>query len=400
MDGGAVQLLLRAGPEGLRLRRQPDLDHPEARRSRSTSPRPYYTAEQAVVALKDSDAAERDLARRPRRTPSIGVQIGTTSLDAVNDGDPAVAASRRSSTTPTTSSRALKNGQVDAVVVDLPTALYLTAVAGARGDRVVGQFPAPGGDEWGALLEKDSPLTACVSAAIDELQRLRRARRDRGAVDRQPRRRCSQLQYGRAGAAPVSADRGDRRAAARRRPRRRRARRGQAIAAVSTVVVLGGLAALILTSPGWPDGPRDVLQLGRLQGLVPGRPRRLLARRQAVHGRRGRRCWSSASLVALVRTSRRPGAVPAAAARDRLHRRLPRHPDDPARLPDRLRRPGARQPRAGCRPTRSCSAGSRWRSPTAPTSPRSTAPGSTRSTAASATRRSRSASPSARRCAT
>ena len=37
VDGGAVQRLLRPGPEGLRLRRQPDLDHPEARRSRSTS---------------------------------------------------------------------------------------------------------------------------------------------------------------------------------------------------------------------------------------------------------------------------------------------------------------------------------------------------------------------------
>ena len=34
---------------------------------------------------------------------------------------------------------------------------------------IVGQFPAPGGDQWGALLEKDSPLTACVSQAIDEL---------------------------------------------------------------------------------------------------------------------------------------------------------------------------------------------------------------------------------------
>ena len=31
---------------------------------------------------------------------------------------------------------------------------------------IVGQFPAPGGDEWGALLEKDSSLTGCVSAAI------------------------------------------------------------------------------------------------------------------------------------------------------------------------------------------------------------------------------------------
>jgi polar amino acid transport system permease protein len=34
--------------------------------------------------------------------------------------------------------------------------------------------------------------------------------------------------------------------------KRRQQRRGQAIAAISTVVVLGGLAAWILTSPGWP----------------------------------------------------------------------------------------------------------------------------------------------------
>jgi polar amino acid transport system permease protein len=34
--------------------------------------------------------------------------------------------------------------------------------------------------------------------------------------------------------------------------KRRRHRRGQAIAAVSSIVVLGGIAALVLTSPGWP----------------------------------------------------------------------------------------------------------------------------------------------------
>ena len=44
---------------------------------------------------------------------------------------------------------------------------------------VVGQFAAPGGDQWGALLDKGSPLTACVSKAVDELARLRRARTDR-----------------------------------------------------------------------------------------------------------------------------------------------------------------------------------------------------------------------------
>jgi polar amino acid transport system substrate-binding protein len=64
---------------------------------------------------------------------------------------------------------ALKQGQVDAAVVDLPTALYLTA-AEIPSATVVGQFAAPGGDEWGALLEKDSPLTKCVSEAIGKLK--------------------------------------------------------------------------------------------------------------------------------------------------------------------------------------------------------------------------------------
>ncbi len=128
---------------------------------------PYYTADQAVVALKDSDVAGAtsiaDLA-----DANIGVQIGTTSLDAVNEviqpsTDPQVFDNSNDVVT------ALKQGQVDAVVVDTPTALYLTA-AQVPDAAIVGEFPAPGGDEWGALLAKDSSLTACVSAAVDELQ--------------------------------------------------------------------------------------------------------------------------------------------------------------------------------------------------------------------------------------
>jgi polar amino acid transport system substrate-binding protein len=128
---------------------------------------PYYEADQAVVALKDSPAAAAtslaDLA-----DANIGVQIGTTSLDAVNasiqpSSDPQVFDTSNDVVT------ALKNHQVDAVVVDVPTAFYLTA-AQVPEATVVGQFPAPGGDTWGALLEKDSSLTACVSQAIDELK--------------------------------------------------------------------------------------------------------------------------------------------------------------------------------------------------------------------------------------
>jgi polar amino acid transport system substrate-binding protein len=128
---------------------------------------PYYTANQAVVALKDSDAAGATSLSDLEET-QIGVQIGTTSLDAVEEeiepsSQPQVFNSSNDVVT------ALKNEQVDAVVVDLPTALYLTAVQ-VPAAKVVGQFSAPGGDEWGALLEKDSALTACVSQAIDEMR--------------------------------------------------------------------------------------------------------------------------------------------------------------------------------------------------------------------------------------
>jgi polar amino acid transport system substrate-binding protein len=128
---------------------------------------PYYEADQAVVALRDSDAAGAT-SLADLRGANIGVQIGTTSLDAVNqqiqpDNDPQVFDTSNDVVS------ALKNHQVDAVVVDVPTAFYLTAVQVPEAT-VVGQFPAPGGDQWGALLEKDSPLTACVSQAIDELK--------------------------------------------------------------------------------------------------------------------------------------------------------------------------------------------------------------------------------------
>lgn len=128
---------------------------------------PYYEADQAVVALKDSDAASAT-SLAELADAEIGVQIGTTSLEAVEaqiqpSSDPEVFQNSNDVVS------ALKNGQVDVVVVDVPTAFYLTAVQ-VPDAAVVGQFSAPGGDEWGALLERDSPLTPCVSAAIDELK--------------------------------------------------------------------------------------------------------------------------------------------------------------------------------------------------------------------------------------
>jgi polar amino acid transport system substrate-binding protein len=128
---------------------------------------PYYTASQAVVALKGSGAASATSLADLGNT-QFGVQIGTTSLDAVNESiqpatEPQVFDTSNDVVT------ALKQEQVEAVVVDVPTAFFLTAVQVPEGT-IVGQFSAPGGDEWGALLEKDSSLTDCVSFAIDSLR--------------------------------------------------------------------------------------------------------------------------------------------------------------------------------------------------------------------------------------
>jgi polar amino acid transport system substrate-binding protein len=128
---------------------------------------PYYTAPQAVVVPKGSDLASAS-SLADLKDATIGVQIGTTSLDAArevikpnkdvkvfNDANDVVTA--------------LKQNQVDAVVLDLPTAFYLTA-AQVPGAKIVGQFSAPGGDQFGLLLAKGSQLTPCVDNALAKLK--------------------------------------------------------------------------------------------------------------------------------------------------------------------------------------------------------------------------------------
>ena len=51
--------------------------------------------------------------------------------------------------------------------------------------------------------------------------------------------------------------------------KRRQARRGQAIAAGSSIVVLGGLAALVLTSPGWPVVRETFFSWGEFKNSFP-----------------------------------------------------------------------------------------------------------------------------------
>ena len=128
---------------------------------------PYYVAPQAVVVGKGSDLASAT-SLADLKDASIGVQIGTTSLDAVNDviqpsNDPKVFNDSNDVVT------ALKQNQVDAIVTDLPTGFYITA-AQVPGSKIIGQFNAPGGDSFGLLLAKDSKLTPCVNKALGKLK--------------------------------------------------------------------------------------------------------------------------------------------------------------------------------------------------------------------------------------
>jgi polar amino acid transport system substrate-binding protein len=129
----------------------------------------YYDVRQAIVARKGSKiynaTSIADL-----KGAKLGAQVGTTSLDFITD-------TVQPSSQPAVYQRndlavaALKNGQVDGIVVDLPTAFYITG-AEVTDAKVVGQFDNTGGtpEQFGLVLDKGSELTSCVSQAVTALR--------------------------------------------------------------------------------------------------------------------------------------------------------------------------------------------------------------------------------------
>jgi polar amino acid transport system substrate-binding protein len=131
---------------------------------------PYYTSTQAVVATAESPAV--GAATLPDlQALRLGVAAGTTSLALIEDViQPS--ADVQVFNTNADAVQALSTQQVDALVVDLPTALFLAAVE-IEGGVVVGQFPpidAAPGEDWGLLMEKDNPLVECVDYALLRLR--------------------------------------------------------------------------------------------------------------------------------------------------------------------------------------------------------------------------------------
>jgi polar amino acid transport system substrate-binding protein len=128
----------------------------------------YYTVNQAVVALKDSPIANATTVAE-LKTAKLGAQVGTTSLDFItNVIQPAEQPYVYNDTNDAKS--ALQNGQIDGIVVDLPTAYYITAVEIDK-SKIVGQFKAQeGGEQFGLLFQKGNPLVTCVNKALTALR--------------------------------------------------------------------------------------------------------------------------------------------------------------------------------------------------------------------------------------
>jgi polar amino acid transport system substrate-binding protein len=127
----------------------------------------YYDVAQAVVAAKGSKLA-KVTSIAGLKGFQFGAQAGTTSLDTINS---TIAPSKEAKIYDTNdlAVEALKNGQIDGLVVDLPTAFYITSAQYTDGV-IAGQFPAQsGGEHFSVVLDKGSPLTACVNTALKQM---------------------------------------------------------------------------------------------------------------------------------------------------------------------------------------------------------------------------------------
>jgi polar amino acid transport system substrate-binding protein len=128
----------------------------------------YYDVNQAVVALK-SDRYAHATSIAALHGAKLGTQLGTTSYGFITDvikpaSQPGAYHSLNDAI------NALKAHQIDAIVVDLPTAFYMTAVQ-IPNSTIVGQFPASsGGGHFGLVLSKGSALTPCVDQALTVLK--------------------------------------------------------------------------------------------------------------------------------------------------------------------------------------------------------------------------------------
>ena len=129
---------------------------------------PYYSTPQAVITVESSPAASAT-SIADLQCLLIGAASGTTSFESIEESIQPTAGAQAFNNNDD-AKLALETGQIDALVVDLPTAFYLTGVE-LTGGKIVGQLPQSSGisDSWGFVLSKDSPLTDAINEALQSL---------------------------------------------------------------------------------------------------------------------------------------------------------------------------------------------------------------------------------------
>ena len=143
------------------------ISYTPARAKVVTFSKSYYDVNQAIVVRNGTPIAKaRSISGLKPYT--LAAQLGTTSyqfikskinpksLKVYNSNDKAVFA--------------LKNKLVDGVVVDLPTAFYVTAVQ-VPNSKILGQFASTTGEHFGMVFQKGNPLRACVNRALATMKR-------------------------------------------------------------------------------------------------------------------------------------------------------------------------------------------------------------------------------------
>ena len=129
----------------------------------------YYTADQGVLVLNNSKYAKAT-SLAALKGAKIGVQVATTSYQAVEDEiKPAHTPSVYNTTNDEVN--ALQDGQIDAIVTDMPTVFYLASSELSHG-KILGEFNYDNGtpEQFGLLLKKGSGLTSCIDQTIAGLK--------------------------------------------------------------------------------------------------------------------------------------------------------------------------------------------------------------------------------------
>ena len=125
----------------------------------------YFDNSQGVIALKDSPVADAE-SIEDLKDAQLGAQVGTTSLDFINEtvkpnSDPKIY------DTTNDAKSALESGQIDAFVTDLVTTVYLRDFE-FDNSVVVGQYPR--NEQFGMLFEQGNPLVGCVNEVLGEMK--------------------------------------------------------------------------------------------------------------------------------------------------------------------------------------------------------------------------------------